>query len=131
MATVAQHAEAFGSRHELTPGETIKGAVTSARNRKNLSKYVVRAEKQLKKMQIEGDALKELIKFAETLTLTPVGSIVVAWFVVDFFQKIQYIDAGEAVTLKEIITGAELIGALGGGQGIAGVVGALAKVGAG
>ncbi len=91
-------------------------------------KAIAKMQKQMVKMGIEGEALKETISILKALILTPVGSIIVSWFIIDLAQKTGYIQPLEGDALKAVVTSAELIGALGGGQGIAGVVGALAAV---
>lgn len=85
--------------------------------------------KKITGMEIEGETIGKVIDLLKTVAASPIGQIVVSWFIIDLAQKTHYIDYNEAIALKALITSAEVIGSIGGaiGQagGIGGIIGAL------
>ena len=111
------------SPHKFTPEETRRGYTNSARVRKGFLKL----QKFVANKQFESKATTQLVNFFTMFASTPVGSIVIAWFLIDLAQKTSWINIEEAYALKAVITSDALLGAIGGGQGIGALVGGLSS----
>ena len=109
--------------HKFTPEETKRGYTNSARVRKGFLKL----QKFVANKQFESKATTQLVNFFTMFASTPVGSIVIAWFLIDLAQKTSWINIEEAYALKAVITSDALLGAVGGGQGIGSLVGGLSS----
>ncbi len=109
--------------HKFTPEETKRGYTNSARVRKGFLKL----QKFVANKQFESKATTQLVNFFTMFASTPVGSIVIAWFLIDLAQKTGWINVEEAYALKAVITSDALLGAVGGGQGIGSLVGGLSS----
>ena len=109
--------------HKFTAEETKRGYTNSARVRKGFLKL----QKFVANKQFESKATTQLVNFFTMFASTPVGSIVIAWFLIDLAQKTSWINVEEAYALKAVITSDALLGAVGGGQGIGSLVGGLSS----
>ena len=109
--------------HKFTPEETKRGYTNSARVRKGFLKL----QRFVANKQFESKATTQLVNFFTMFASTPVGSVVIAWFLIDLAQKTGWINIEEAYGLKAVITSDALLGALGGGQGIGSLVGGLSS----
>ena len=111
------------SPHKFTPEETKRGYTNSARVRKGFLKL----QKFVANKQFEGKLTTQLVNWVTMFSATPVGSIVIAWFLIDLAQKTGWINIEEAYGLKAIVTSDGLLGAIGGGQGVGALVGGLSS----
>ena len=109
--------------HKFTPEETKRGYTNSARVRKGFLKL----QKFVANKQFEGKLTTQLVNWVTMFSATPVGSVVIAWFLVDLAQKTGWVNTEEAYALKAVITSDALLGAIGGGQGIGALVGGLSS----
>ena len=109
--------------HQFTAEETKRGYTNSARVRKGFLKL----QRFIADKQYEGKLTTQIINFATMFSATPVGSIVIAWFLIDLAQKTGWINIEEAVGLKAVVTSDGLLGAISGGQGVGALVGGLSS----